>query len=468
MTNFTDFYAGNNIVAINGTTDSKHRHFGSGVEYNGVIYRAYRKGTQHAAQAGTEIWIQEIDPVSFVVNTEYQAVPAVTGYDMRSASMGLSRDGLPELVWTQQPVPATTDAYIYSRELGGSDILVDTLTYPSTHNLTYGRIKNIGGYPTFHAYVQTGASTYKIARYQDTGSGYIETYQPYSGSAAPNEFEMVEGENGINFGVWRANGVNPVYEYNGVCVDNGLIPNTNLGNRDAGPTIDKYYDGDRLMLVIMACDRDNDQLLCWTLSAQDFMANNWPVPYVVFSDMQNASGYQWALTNTDGTLKRGLGSFVAVSRESDSDAYTQLWFKNADLSYKNQVSGSFKATLFGGTTAGTTTYTAQEGTWVRTGKLCKAAGRIVWTNATGTGNARIGGFPFKFKNMVAIRFSGGITYYNSLALPAAEFLLSYGQFNDTYINLITGDSATSADFTQMSEVTTSGEIYFDIEYEVEE
>lgn len=46
-------------------------------------------------------------------------------------------------------------------------------------------------------------------------------------------------------------------------------------------------------------------------------------------------------------------------------------------------------TYLGGTTAGTTTYSVRLGGYARIGQMVTAWGTLVWTNATGTGNARI-------------------------------------------------------------------------------
>lgn len=56
--------------------------------------------------------------------------------------------------------------------------------------------------------------------------------------------------------------------------------------------------------------------------------------------------------------------------------------------------GSWTPTYFGLTTAGTTTYTMQEGRYAVHGSVVELWGRVTWTAATGTGQAVIGGLPF--------------------------------------------------------------------------
>lgn len=51
--------------------------------------------------------------------------------------------------------------------------------------------------------------------------------------------------------------------------------------------------------------------------------------------------------------------------------------------------GTWAPTYVGGTTAGVTTYTTQQGDYTRIGRIVAAKGRVTWTAATGTGQARI-------------------------------------------------------------------------------
>lgn len=53
------------------------------------------------------------------------------------------------------------------------------------------------------------------------------------------------------------------------------------------------------------------------------------------------------------------------------------------------VGGTWTPTYVGGTTAGATTYSFQQGVYAQIGKIVVASGAVVWTAATGTGNARV-------------------------------------------------------------------------------
>jgi len=67
--------------------------------------------------------------------------------------------------------------------------------------------------------------------------------------------------------------------------------------------------------------------------------------------------------------------------------------------------GTYVPTYLGGTTPGATTYTTQVGAWRRVGSLVVVTGTIVWTAATGTGNAQIS-LPFASANVANQNFSG--------------------------------------------------------------
>ncbi len=79
--------------------------------------------------------------------------------------------------------------------------------------------------------------------------------------------------------------------------------------------------------------------------------------------------------------------------------------------------GTYVPTYVGGTTAGVTTYTTQQGAWWRIGPLVFVSGTLTWSAATGTGNARIS-LPFTCVNTANQNFGGSlfissVTFANS-------------------------------------------------------
>ena len=78
------------------------------------------------------------------------------------------------------------------------------------------------------------------------------------------------------------------------------------------------------------------------------------------------------------------------------------------------LAASYTPTYTGGTTAGTTTYTQQVGEYRRIGPVVVVAGRVAWTAATGTGQARIS-LPIAAANISGMQWAAslwtsGVTY----------------------------------------------------------
>lgn len=66
--------------------------------------------------------------------------------------------------------------------------------------------------------------------------------------------------------------------------------------------------------------------------------------------------------------------------------------------------GTYVVTYLGATSAGVTTYTTQDGFYVRIGNVVFFNGRVVWTAATGTGNAIVS-LPFTAQNTTGMRYA---------------------------------------------------------------
>jgi hypothetical protein len=89
---------------------------------------------------------------------------------------------------------------------------------------------------------------------------------------------------------------------------------------------------------------------------------------------------------TSTVADNGVSHFNSNEFTVDSNGFVQL----------NTVIHNFTPTAFGATTAGTTTYSYQSGSYTRIGGIVVAQLSMSWTAATGTGNLTIGGFPYKF------------------------------------------------------------------------
>ena len=159
-----------------------------------------------------------------------------------------------------------------------------------------------------------------------------------------------------------------------------------------------------------------------------------------------ASGGEIFVANQSGTTKALTLSMDALS---DFESPTE-----------------WTPTLYGVTTAGTTTYTVQYGTYTRVGSIVTLNFTIIWTNLTGTGVTRVGGLPFTARNYSGVqRYGLNVSYYTSLSLPSGKILAGYLQDNTNYIQITNQDNTTMVDFTDLqTEMTTQGELYGSLTY----
>lgn len=123
----------------------------------------------------------------------------------------------------------------------------------------------------------------------------------------------------------------------------------------------------------------------------------------------------------------------------------------------NPTRVAFTPTYFGATTAGTTTYTTQTGSYMRLGGAVMFALQLTWTAVTGTGAGRIGGLPV----------SGGVNspvsvYYTNLTHTAGRQLEGLIN-NSTEIALFAcdpgGGGATQPTIDAAGEIRCAG-VYF--------
>lgn len=109
--------------------------------------------------------------------------------------------------------------------------------------------------------------------------------------------------------------------------------------------------------------------------------------------------------------------------------------------------GTYGPTMVGGTTAGTTTYVIQEGEYVRIGRAVFCSGRVNWTAATGTGDARISlpsvvGATYRSTGSL---FVDGITFGGSgvqmLVVPGTQYFTMYTPASNAAATLLTVEAA---------------------------
>lgn len=95
-----------------------------------------------------------------------------------------------------------------------------------------------------------------------------------------------------------------------------------------------------------------------------------------------------------------INTSTATRQAFGPNAYipTGVTFDNTNVLQNYVTSTSFTPTLTGASTAGSTTYSAQNGSYIRVGNLVTVYVNVVGSAATGTGNALIGNLPFTVKN----------------------------------------------------------------------
>jgi hypothetical protein len=117
-------------------------------------------------------------------------------------------------------------------------------------------------------------------------------------------------------------------------------------------------------------------------------------------------------------------------------------------------------TLYGSTTAGTTTYTNQLGVYTQIGNVILFNFRLVYSNATGTGEARIGGFPFTPPSISGqdTRYQVPLTY-GGVNLPSGNTLSAYIATGENFIRFEKHDNADFSLVDLQTELTTNSAIY---------
>ncbi len=119
------------------------------------------------------------------------------------------------------------------------------------------------------------------------------------------------------------------------------------------------------------------------------------------------------------------------------------------------ASGTYTPTYEGSTLAGVTTYTTQQGGWVRLGPVVIVTGTIVWTAATGTGSAQIS-LPFTTANITNQNYSGSVrnvnvTFANSapqvLIAPNTSFFILQSPLTNAASTAVAMEAAGNIVFT---------------------
>jgi hypothetical protein len=114
--------------------------------------------------------------------------------------------------------------------------------------------------------------------------------------------------------------------------------------------------------------------------------------------------------------------------------------------------GTFTPTAYGASTAGTTTYATQTGSYTKVGDTVNVDIYISWTAMTGTGNLRIGGLPFTSSSasnyfasgtvvpLFGFTWPSGMTQLNPIMSASDTAMSIYGSATDLNSTAASTDS----------------------------
>ena len=153
-----------------------------------------------------------------------------------------------------------------------------------------------------------------------------------------------------------------------------------------------------------------------------------------------------------GATPSGSGSGITfpATQSASSDANT----------LDDYEEGTFTPTIFGGTTAGSTTYSNQTGTYTKIGRVVYFIVDVGWSAQSGTGSLTMGGFPFP-----ASSAQGQCSYASDNLSLSAGYFTSLAQVNASsstmnfYRNATGGSALTDVVVDSSARIWTSG-FYF--------
>jgi hypothetical protein len=147
----------------------------------------------------------------------------------------------------------------------------------------------------------------------------------------------------------------------------------------------------------------------------------------------------------------GVGITFPATQSASSDANT----------LDDYEEGTFTPTAFGGTTAGSTTYSAQYGFYTKVGRLVTVSFRVAYSALTGTGALKLGGLPFA-SGSSGNNFSIGTVLADGLNWSAGSQIISLINTNVSAIDIYC--QADDAAITQQQCVNEGADIYVTITY----
>ena len=122
----------------------------------------------------------------------------------------------------------------------------------------------------------------------------------------------------------------------------------------------------------------------------------------------------------------GAGITFPATQSASSDANT----------LDDYEEGTWTPVINGTSTAGTASYSPQNGKYTKIGRLVFVELYIVWTGGTGSGDLSIGGLPFTSTNNTLPYPGLAIGYWNDIAITSGQVPMAYQNSNTTRIDFI--------------------------------
>ena len=130
----------------------------------------------------------------------------------------------------------------------------------------------------------------------------------------------------------------------------------------------------------------------------------------------------------------GLGGTTPSSGMGIAFPATQSASSNANT-LDDYEEGTFTPTAIGASTAGTTTYTAQNGYYTKIGRQVNVTLLVAWSALTGTGNLSIQGLPFTIANLTQ-NYPVGAVSTDNLNWSGGTTIVAEGALNSTNLILL--------------------------------
>ena len=152
------------------------------------------------------------------------------------------------------------------------------------------------------------------------------------------------------------------------------------------------------------------------------------------TDTVTFANCEFVSSNSGNTWPSAIGGFLGTLRFDNLSTYTNCTAPTQIV--PSTVEGSWTPTLSGSSTAGTFTYTVQNGSYVRAGNLVVVNFAVTWTAiGTAAGNIVVNGLPFTISTL---NYGVNTVYNGALTSAAAQFVTGATRLNTTQAVASTG------------------------------